>query len=193
MTPGEHLSNDEVVAACKAIEDGDFGLARHHINNLSAEGSNPSQVEELEKLIWTKERDANQLALNRIGFALAIAVLGYAALSFQSPAAWGPVVWGLAAFLILPCLVGALAGTSIVSGKSSPQKSRRFWRAFAITSVSVACYTVVGLGITRHKMQSADKSGDFAIFLVVAVIYGAMAGLVAGVAGSSFTFSRRAS
>lgn len=186
---GEQLSNDEVVAACRAIEDGDFATARHHINNLALKGSNPSQVEELEKLVWRKESEASQTSLNRVGLAFAIAVLGYAALSFQSPTAWGPAVWGLAAFFVLPVFVGALAGTSIASGA----KRQRFWRAFIVTGLAMAAYSLVGMGLVRHKMQSSDKSMDFVIYLVVAGGYGAFAGLVAGVAGSAFSAKRRAS
>jgi hypothetical protein len=187
------LSNDEVVAACKAIEDGDFAQARHHINNLSLEGSNPSQVEELEKLIWRKENEAGKVSLNRIGLALGVAVFGYAILSFQQPPEWGPVIWGLAAFFLLPCFVGVLAGTSIVSGRSTPQRSRRFWRAFFITSITVAVYSLVGMALSRHKMQSSDKSMDFVVFLFVAVVYAAVAGVVSGIAGSIFGSARRAS
>lgn len=186
------MSNDEVVAACRAIEDGDYELARHHVNNLSMEGSNPSQVHELTQLILQKESAASQVGTNRIGLALAVAVLGYAALSIQSPATWGLPVWGVAAFLVLPCFVGALAGRSVISGRSAPQTSKRFWRAFMVTGITVAIYTVIGASIVRHKMQSSDKSMDFAIFLIVAAVYGAMAGLVAGIAGSSFVSSRRA-
>jgi len=187
------LSNDEVVAACKAIEDGDFATARHHINNLALEGSNPSRVEELEKLIWRKENEATQTSLGRIGTALAIAVFGYAALSFQSPEAWGQVIWALGAFLVLPSFIGAIAGSSVASGPNPQQKSRRFWRAFGIVSIVVACYSIVGMAIIRRSMQSSDKSADLLIYLVVAVIYGALAGLVAGVAGSVLVFKRRAS
>jgi len=185
----EKLSNDEMAAACKAIEDGDFDTARHHLNNLSQAGTHPEDVQQLQQLIWRKETAAKQVGYNRIGLALAVSVLGYTALSFQSPAAWGPVVWGLLAFLALPFLVGALAGTSIAGGPKSP----RFWRAFWVTSITVTIYSLVGMGITRSRMHSSDKTMDFAIFLVVALIYGAMAGMVAGIAGSALSSSKKAS
>jgi hypothetical protein len=187
------LSNDEVVAACRAIEDGDFAKARHHINNLALEGSNPSQVEELEKLIWRKESEAGQVGLSRIGYALAIAVLGYAALSFQSPTAWGPAIWGIAAFFVLPIIAGALAGASVLAGQNSVQKARRFWRGFIVVGLSMGVYCLIGMGLVRHKMQSSDKSMDFVVFVFVAAAYGVIAGLVAGVAGSTVGAKRKAS
>ena len=187
------MSNDEVVAACRAIEDGEFVQARHHINNLAMSGTNPSLVEELTRLIWQKEREVMQTTGNRIGMAISVAVFGYMALSFQSPEGWGPLVWGLVAFLILPCVVGVLAGNSVTASRAAPLKKLRFRRAFSITFSVVAIYTLVGMGIVRHKMQSADKSTDIAIYLVVAVVYGLMAGAVAGIAGSSFPITKRAS
>ena len=98
---------------------------------------------------------------------------------------------GLTAFLLLPCFVGVLAGTSVTPTPGSPQRGQRFSRAFLITSITVVCYTLVGLVLTRTKMQSSDKSMDFVIFIVVPTVYGAMAGLVSGVAGSSIRSSRR--
>ena len=143
-------------------------------------------------LISRKEAAANQLSLTRIGSALAVSVLGYGVISFQSPAAWGQLIWGLVVFLVLPLLVGALAGTSVMSG-TDPQRKKRFWRAFWVASITVGVYTIVGLGITRSKMQSSDKSLDFAIFFVVVLVYGAIAGVVAGFAGSNLVPKRKAS
>jgi len=182
-----------MTAACKAIEDGDFAQARHHLNNMSMAGTSPSQVEELRQLIFRKESAATQQNLSRIGTALGVAILGYTVLSFQSPAAWGPIPWGMVVFFLLPCFVGALAGRSVTTGGPKSLKSRRFMRAFWITSLTVACYTIVGLAWTRHKMQSSDKSMDFLIFVVVAAVYGGMAGLVSGFAGSLSSTFRRAS
>ena len=82
-----------MVAACKAIEDGDYAQARHHLNNLSMAGTHPEQVEQLQRLILEKESAASQTGTNRIGTAVSVAVLGYVVLSLRSPAAWGPVVW----------------------------------------------------------------------------------------------------
>jgi len=178
-----------MVAACKAIEDGDFAQARHHLNNLSVDGTHPGDVEQLRRLILQKEAEATKLSVNRIGLAFAVAILGYAVLSYKSPDAWGQIVWGLLAFLVLPILAGGLAGTSVANGT----KPAKFWRAFGITSISAALYTLVGLSIARARMHSSDKSMDFAIYLVVAVIYGVTAGLIGGVAGTSLPAARKGS
>ena len=120
----------------------------------------------------------------RLGSAIAVAVLGYAVLSFQTPAAWGPLFWGLAAFLVLPAFAGILAG-----GGEGPT-GRRFWRAFGIVAGSMAIYTTVGMAITRGNMHSSDKSSDYFVYLVVAVVYAVIAGMVAGVSGTMFKGSK---
>lgn len=186
-------SSDEIVAACKAIEAGKFDQARHHVNNLSALGTNPEQAQNLNRLIYAKEFNAHHKSMNRLGTALSVAAFGYAILSILQPPSWGLLPWGLAVFLVLPCFVGALAGSSVGPEQTSPAKSTRFWRAFWVTGVAVACYTIIGMGIARHRMLSSDKSMDVLIFVTVAILYGIMAGLVSGVAGAISVPRRRAS
>ena len=187
------MSNDEVAAARAAIADGDFAQARHHINNLAMDGSHAREVEELRGLIAMQESTTAEVTVQRIGWAIAVSVLGYIILSFRTPAAWGPVVWGLVAFLALPLLTGVLAGNSVGSNTSSSITSARFWRGFSITASTVVAYTLVGMALTRSKMHSSDKSSDLFIFFLVAAVYGVCAGLISGIASNLFARSGRTS
>ena len=187
------MSNDEVKAARAAIAAGDYAQARHHINNLAMLGTHSQEVDELRRLIAQQETTTNEVSVQRVGWAIAVSVLGYLILSFRTPTAWGPILWGLVAFLALPLFTGLLAGNSVGSSTNTSTQSARFWRAFSITAVTVAIYSLVGMGITRAKMHSSDKSSDFFIFFAVATVYGVGAGLVSGLAGTMFRPSRRAS
>ena len=187
------MSNDEIAAARAAIAEGDYAQARHHINNLSMDGAHAAEVEELTQLILWKENAAIEIGTQRIGWAIAVAALGYLILSFRTPAAWGNVLWGLTAFFALPLFVGVLAGNSVARSRDSQQKTARFWRAFGITAVTVVVYTLVGMTLSRAKMHSSDKAADFFIYFVVAATYSIAAGVVSGFAGSTFPIARRAS
>jgi len=71
--------------------------------------------------------------------------------------------------------------------------AQRFWRGFGLTATVVAIYTLVGMGFARSKMQSADKSTDLIVFGLVALVYGAVAGCVAGFASTVFKGSVKTS
>lgn len=187
------MSNDEVKAARAAIAAGDYAQARHHINNLAMLGTYTQEVDELRRLITQQETTTNVISVQRVGWAIGVSVSGYLILSFRTPNAWGPILWGLVAFLALPLFTGLLAGNSVDASATSSVQSARFWRAFFITAATVSIYTLVGMGLTRSKMHSSDKSSDFFIFFAVAAVYGVGAGLVSGLASTMFGPSRRAS
>ena len=88
----------------------------------------------------------------------------------------------------IPVMVGIFAGNSFVG----TEKSKRFWRSFFIAGGSIALYTLVGMGLSRSKMESADKSMDVVIFLVVMVVHGLVAGTVAGFTGTMVRVKARA-
>ncbi len=187
------MSNDEVTAARAAIAAGDYAQARHHINNLAMLGTHSQEVDELRRLISLQESSTTQVSVQRVGWAIAVSALGYLILSFRTPADWGPVLWGLIAFLALPLFTGLLAGNSVDPSTADSVPASRFWRSFAITAGTVVIYTLVGMSITRSKMHSSDKSSDFFVFFAVAAAYALGAGLVSGIASSMFGPSRRAS
>jgi len=185
------LTTDDLAAAKAAIEAGDYARARHHINNLSLMPGHAADVAELNMLISHREFDSIRVGGQRVGYAIAVSGLGYMLLAIQSPAGWGQPIWGLLALFALPFAVGILSGNSVSHSHQDPQKAQRFWRSFCIAAIGAAVHTLIGLAITRGKMQSADKSSDFFIYVVVATVYGCVAGLVAGMAGSIFPIARR--
>ena len=174
------MSISEVQAAREAIDRGDVDQALHHINNLQLDGRYAADVQDLQRRLWQLDNTARQRNLSLQFYAIASAVLGYGLLTFESPAAWSPLVWGLAAFLAIPVMVGVFAGSSVIEDL----KAKRFWRGFGITSITMAVYTLVGMAIARSKMESADKSMDVAVFFVVMLVHGVVAGTVAGFMGA---------
>ncbi len=174
------MSNDEFHATREAIDRGDFNQARHHLNNLRMAGEDPEAIDALFERLSHVEGSRTLVNSKLQFYAITCAVVGYCILSIQSPNGWSPVVWGITSLFAIPLIVGIFAGGSV----NSPLKSARFWRCFLIASIPMAIYTLVGMYLARSKMQSADNSMDFVIYLFVAIFYGATAGVVAGAAGS---------
>ncbi len=181
------MSSNEVQAAHEAIDRGDIDGALHHINNLSIAG-HAREVDELQRRIWQLNQRARQRNLNLQVYAFATGVLGYALLSTQSPAAWGPAVWGVIALVAIPVMVGIFAGNSLLG----IEKSKRFWRSFFIAGGCIGLYTLIGMALSRSKMESADKSMDVVIFLAVMLVHSLVAGVVAGFTGTLIQIKARA-
>ena len=174
------MSHSEAQAAREAIAQGHVDQALHHINNLTMIGGHDAEVQELQQRLWHYNNSINKRNLNLQFYAVGCAVLGYGLLSLESPAGWGLPMWGLLSLIGIPTMVGVFAGGS-VTGNS---KSARFWRSFTITAIAIAVYTLVGMLLSRSKMDSADKSLDIAIFLLVMIVHGIVAGVVSGFTGS---------
>ena len=174
------MNHSEAQAAREAIERGHVDQALHHINNLTMIGGHDAEVQELQQRLWHYNNSVRKRNLNLQGYAVGCAVLGYALLSIESPAAWGLPIWGLVSMVAIPAMVGIFAGGSVTDG----QKSARFWRGFTITAIAIAVHSMVGMLIARSKMDSADKSYDIAVFLLVMIVHGVVAGIVAGFTGT---------
>lgn len=191
-TDQENQAYAEAVAdARSALDAGRMREARRHI--VRAEGMRPARKDTLRLLrreLQLKEnaqRGRTKTSTLR-GFGLAL--LGYLCLSLQQPPGWGVPLWGLLAFGVVPGVSGWFVGRA--QGPESDPRNR-FWSSAQAVGAAMAFYAGILLLILRARFRSGGDTGQVVfVWLLVIVVYAALAGLVAGVVSAKLTwFTRR--
>ncbi len=108
------------------------------------------------------------------GFCLGL--LGYLLVSVREPLEWRMPVWIILAFVVVPGLVGWVAGLGQV-----PERGICFRAGLRTAGWAMFLYASLTLIVLSHRIPADAGSGqEFWAGLLVSVVYALLAGTVAG-------------
>ena|GEM_PF-4698287 len=173
--------DDEIKAARNALAQGDFALARHHLDNAHGLGLTVDRADPLFRLLDDQERIAIHQHVGRVVYGFAAAALLYGGLSFVDPRSMSPAVLALLRLLVIPAVCGVFAGHSVFSEDGKPTRSHRFARGFAVAGLAMGFCALASM-ISIHGQIESDQTGSAPIVIfTVALCMGAVAGLSGGI------------
>ncbi len=184
----EDTAKTEIANAKAAYAEGRFDDAKHHLTLAESAGVSKSKTAEIRSAILKKENseDVQTAGSGKIGFW--IAFVGYLILFFNTPRGWGIPLWIALAFLLIPVLAGFQVGKRV--GYDAGTKMR-FRRAFRSVGFAMWGYTFLSLILQRTKFPVGGEAPQvLLLWIVIPVLYAAIAGCVAGTASVRLTHRR---
>jgi hypothetical protein len=178
-----HPENQETIRAelnaCeRAVAAGRYLEATRHLAQAASLGASPHEISQHGEAIRRAERARGHQNRSFGWVGPAIGILGYLLLSLQQPLEWTQPVWILAAFVLIPALVGVAIGRLQVRGKPA---FAAFWTGMKTGCVVMGLYTAITLMVLVHRLARPDGGEqELPVILVVTVVYALLAGAVTG-------------
>lgn len=181
-------AQQEFNLALQALAQKNYAAAKHHLNAASVAGVDRRQVQDIEFRIEQAEHLSHEHSQKFVVGALAFAGVAYLILSARSPGDWMLPLWALLAFLLVPAVEGILIAKG---ARDEDTAGQRFWRAWLIGAATMGVYTLWNLVLLNSRINTHNNVGDIPLVIFTLVLlYGAIAGVVAGIASA---VSRRTS
>ncbi len=171
----ENRKQEEIVLAKEAVNEGRLTDAMAHIANAKHEGATEKELRRL-RVLMNKNAEAQERHKgwgSTAGFLIAMTV--YLAMVFMNIPRLG---WLPIALLIVPGASGYCAGRLLGDATG---RAGRFWIAFRAVGFAMALFGFVNMLVVRSRFPAEGQASEaFLLAVVVPLIYGAVAGSVAG-------------
>ena len=169
-----------------ALSDNRFYDAHHYLAQATQLGASKRELHHFRLELQAGEAKQSKQRRGSFWMGLFLSLCAYLLLALQQPLDWGIPLWMLLGFFCIPVLTGYVVGRK--QGFDQGAKAR-FGAAFRANGLAMFLYTSLSLMFVHADIGSGGNSTMvFLVGLVVSVVYGILAGCVAGIASAKLAW-----